>query len=31
MEYLIVTHHLKPQAIFSIRDWCKQDDLPGFL
>lgn len=31
MEYLIVTHDLKPQAIFSIRDRCKQDDLPGFF
>ena len=28
---MIVTHHLEPQAIVSIRDRRKQDDLPGFL
>jgi effector-binding domain-containing protein len=31
MDYLIATHHLEPQAIVSIRDRRKQDDLPGFL
>ncbi len=31
MEYQVVTHHLKPQAIFSIRDRRRQDDLPGFI
>lgn len=31
MEYRIVTHHLEPRAIVSIRDRRKQDDLPGFL
>ena len=31
MGYLIVTHDLEPQAIYSIRDRCKQDDLPGFF
>ena len=31
MDYLIATHHVEPQAIVSIRDRRKQDDLPGFL
>jgi len=31
MDYLIDTHHLEPQAIVSIRDRRKQDDLPGFI
>jgi effector-binding domain-containing protein len=31
MNYMIATHHLEPQAIVSIRDRRKQDDLPGFL
>jgi effector-binding domain-containing protein len=31
MNYQIATHHREPQAIVSIRERHKKDDLPGFL
>jgi effector-binding domain-containing protein len=31
MDYRVATHNVEPQAIVSIRDRCKQQDLPGFL
>ncbi len=31
MDYSVATHHVEPQAIVSIRDRCKQRDLPGLL
>ena len=31
MAYLIASHHLEPQAIYSIRERRTRDDLPRFL
>ena len=31
MDYVIASHHVEPQAIVSIRDRCKQADLPQFF
>ena len=31
MTYEIAAHHVEPQAIVSIRDRRKQDDLPAFI
>ena len=31
MDYLVATHHVAPQAIVSIRDRCRQEDIPDFL
>ena len=31
MDYLVTTHHVAPQAIVSIRDRCRQEEIPDFL
>lgn len=31
MDYLIASHHVEPQAIYSIRERRTRDDLPRFL